>query len=336
MNRALELAALGLGNVAPNPMVGCVIVKNGQIIGEGYHERYGEAHAEVNAIKAVKDEAWLKDATLYVTLEPCSHYGKTPPCSDLIISKGIPEVVIATQDPFPKVNGSGIDRMKANGINVITGVMEGQAWQLNKRFFTFHQQKRPFIILKWAQSQDQLLDKTPTPHGLITKITNEAASTYVHYMRSIEQGILVGGKTIIQDDPLLTTRKVEGKSPTRIVIDTKGNLPENARVFGNDAPTVVFTPKKQAFPVHVTQVITHKDILDEVIGYAYENDIQSIMIEGGRKTLQAFIEKGLWDEAYVFTGNVTLNTGTKAPKITGEVYEEKRFGDNVMEVYFNG
>jgi diaminohydroxyphosphoribosylaminopyrimidine deaminase / 5-amino-6-(5-phosphoribosylamino)uracil reductase len=314
MKRAVELAQLGLGSVAPNPLVGCVIVHQDKIIGEGYHKLYGQAHAEVNAINSVADQELLKESTLYVTLEPCSHHGKTPPCSDLIISKQIPRVVIGNVDPFEQVNGRGIARLRNAGIAVDTGVLEKECSELNKRFFTFHVKKRPYIFLKWAESNDGYIDKNGKP----TKISCELSSTWVHQLRSQEQAILVGGKTLINDNPMLTTRKVAGKSPIRLILDTKGNLPGNLKVFNSETKTVVFTPKKQNLPTQVEQVIIEeKGTIKTLISYCLEKQIQSLIIEGGSKTLQLFIENNLWDEAFCIKSNeLILDFGTVAPKLS--------------------
>ena len=309
MERCLELARLGLGRVQPNPMVGAVIVHNGRIIGEGYHHRYGEAHAEVNALASVKEPALLKESTLYVNLEPCSHFGKTPPCADAIIRHGILRVVVGTVDCHDKVNGNGIAKLQAAGIDVTVGVCEQECRELNRRFFTYHAQKRPYVILKWAQTADGFMDVDRSdgqPHSYW--ITNPALRVLVHKWRSEEDAILVGYNTMANDQPQLTTRLYPGKSPQRFVMQR-----------GNEIiASLPYTPVPLDVPVCLQQL--------------YELHIQSVIVEGGRKTLDRFIESGLWDEARILVGDMTWGKGLPAPTLT-ETPEVKEIVDNNTLLY---
>jgi diaminohydroxyphosphoribosylaminopyrimidine deaminase/5-amino-6-(5-phosphoribosylamino)uracil reductase len=320
MQRCLDLAILGMGNVAPNPMVGCVIVYNGVIIGEGYHQKCGEAHAEVNAIRSVKHQELLSESTMYVSLEPCAHFGKTPPCSDLIIEKRIPKVVIGTVDPFAKVAGKGIERMQNSGITVEVGVLEKECRELNRRFFTFHEQKRPYIILKWAQTLDGFIDtdRTETQHP--TWITNALSKRLVHKQRSEESAILIGTNTAEYDNPALTVREWTGNQPIRMVIDRTGRLSSSLNIFDQKVPTWVFTESSQSDRENVKfiEIGFGKDILPQLLSELYQRDILSVVVEGGSILLNSFIQDGLWDEAYVYTGNQFFCKGVKAPQITGE------------------
>jgi diaminohydroxyphosphoribosylaminopyrimidine deaminase/5-amino-6-(5-phosphoribosylamino)uracil reductase len=319
MKRCLELAKNGYGHVAPNPMVGCVIVADGKIIGEGYHKKYGQAHAEVNAINNVKDVSLLKNSTLYVNLEPCAHFGKTPPCSNLIIEKKIPRVVIGCIDTFSEVSGKGIEKMKLAGIDVKVGVLEKESIELNKAFFTFHNKKRPYVLLKWAQTLDGFIDVDR--NGEINSdnwISNKFSKQMVHLLRSKIDGILVGKNTARNDNPSLTTRLVSGKSPTRLIIDFDASLPDNLIIFNGQTPTIVFTSKTKPNKTNLTyvKVQNRKSIISEILNYCFNNNIQTLMVEGGAQTLNLFIENNLWDEAHVFIGEKTFGTGIKAPQIT--------------------
>ena len=331
MRRCLELAECGLGNVAPNPMVGAAVVYNGRIIGEGYHRKCGEAHAEVNAINAVEDKALLRESTLYVSLEPCSHTGKTPPCTDLIIEHQIPRVVIAMVDPFEKVAGSGIQKLRDNGVDVTVGVLEDEARWLNRRFITFHTKKRPYIILKWAQTLDGFIDIERTADSPIEPnwITNNACRTLVHRWRSEENGILVGNKTVINDNPKLNIRFWQGTNPTRILIDRTLSTPSDRAIFDGSQPTIVFTGKnsgssnrKDLFDnidnLKVVAIDFAKDTELQMFEYLYGQNIQSIIVEGGANTLQRFIDINRWDEARIFYGPKLFFKGVKAPSIVGE------------------
>jgi diaminohydroxyphosphoribosylaminopyrimidine deaminase/5-amino-6-(5-phosphoribosylamino)uracil reductase len=321
MVRALELAELGKGNVAPNPMVGCVIVNNGKIIGEGYHQEYGKAHAEVNAINSVKNRKLLPESTLYVVLEPCSHFGKTPPCSDLIVKEKIPNVVIGTSDPFDKVAGSGIEKLKKAGCNVEVGVLEEECKDLNRRFFTFHQKRRPFIILKWAQTEDGFIDvdRSIQDYGQPTWITNELSRIAVHKMRSEESAILVGTNTILKDNPSLTVRVWSGRQPLRLVVDRCLRLPAEVELFNQKCPTVVFTSKvAESKPnLEYQKIIFDGSEIEQILDILYRRNILSLIVEGGRVLLLSFIKNSLWDESYIFVGRRRFQKGVQAPKIVG-------------------
>lgn len=316
ISRCIQLARNGLCNAAPNPMVGAVIVHQDRIIGEGYHIRCGEAHAEVNAIRSVKDESLLKESTIYVSLEPCSHYGKTPPCADLIISKGIPRVVIGCVDPFSLVAGRGIRKLQEAGIEVTVGVLEAECRKLIERFVTFNTQKRPYITLKWAESADGFIDilrEGGNPAILSTPLT----SMYVHKQRAEHQAILVGRRTALLDNPSLTTRHWYGKNPLRLVIDRALTLPSSLRLFDGSVRTCVFTSrqKESTEAVQYVQLDFERPILPQITDYLYEQKIQSLLVEGGTLLLQSFIDSGCWDEIYVEHAHTCLKEGVKAPLI---------------------
>lgn len=316
IRRCIQLARNGMRNAAPNPMVGAVIVHNDRIIGEGYHARCGEGHAEVNAIRSVKDESLLQESTIYVSLEPCSHYGKTPPCADLIIRKGIPRVVVGCVDPFSLVSGRGIQKLKDAGIDVKVGVLEAECRQLIKRFVTFNTQQRPYITLKWAESADGFIDinrEEGQPVVLSTPIT----SMYVHKQRAEHHAILVGRRTALLDNPSLTTRNWYGKNPVRLVIDKELTLPTSLKLFDGSAPTWIFTAQDKA---STSQVIYFKldfsrSILPQILQKLYENKLQALLVEGGSQLLQSFIDEGLWDEIYTEHSAKVLENGVKEPVI---------------------
>ncbi len=339
MQRCIDLARNGKGNVAPNPMVGSVIVHNDRIIGEGCHLKYGEPHAEVNAINSVKNKDLLQESTLFVNLEPCSHQGKTPPCSDLIISHKIREVVIGTIDPNSLVAGKGIEKLKKSGVNVVLGVLEEQCLRLNKRFFTFHMKKRPYVILKWAQSGDSFLDIDRADGSPIGPnwISNPVSRMLVHKWRSHEGGIMVGTNTVMQDNPGLDTRLWPGKSPIRILLDRQCRIPVGAKVLDGSVPTIVFNSEKntESDNLQYYKVDFNENILKEILGYLYHNDVQSIIVEGGRQLLQSFIDDGLWDEARVFIGDNDFKNGVPAPELKVSPGVAKNImGDN-LTVYLN-
>lgn len=316
IRRCIELASNGLCNAAPNPMVGAVIVHNGKIIGEGYHARCGEGHAEVNAIRSVKNESLLKESTIYVSLEPCSHYGKTPPCADLIISKGIPRVVVGCIDPFSQVSGRGIQKLRNAGIDVTVGVLEDECKNLIRRFVTFNTRKRPYITLKWAESADGFIDinrENGSPVVLSTPIT----SMYVHKQRAEHKAILVGRKTALLDNPSLTTRNWYGANPLRLVLDRTLSLPSNLRLFDHTTPTLVFTEKEKAREENLEYITIDfsTDILPQILNILYERKIQSLLVEGGTTLLQSFIDSCLWDEMFVEHSEKVLGEGVKSPVI---------------------
>jgi diaminohydroxyphosphoribosylaminopyrimidine deaminase/5-amino-6-(5-phosphoribosylamino)uracil reductase len=307
-------------------MVGCVIVVEDQIIAEGYTSPYGGAHAEVNAIKAVKDESLLHKATLYVTLEPCAHFGKTPPCSDLIITHKIPRVVIGCLDEHEKVCGKGIAKLKAAGCEVTVGVLEDECKLHHKRFFTHHTKKRPYIILKWAESSDGYIAPLSKSETKPVWISNTHSRQLVHQWRAEEQAILVGANTVIQDNPSLTTRDVEGANPIRIVIDLKNSLAETYQVFNSESKTIRLT---------ADEISSEKPLASEVCKALYKHQINSVIIEGGQKTLQAFIEENLWDEARIFTGELKLDEGIQSPKINGTLRTETWIGSDCLKILRN-
>lgn len=341
MQRCLTLAQHGQGRVAPNPMVGALVVEGNEIIGEGYHQKYGQAHAEVNAIAAVKDKSRLKNSTIYVNLEPCSHYGKTPPCSQLIIRQQIPRAVIACRDSFEQVDGRGIAQLQAAGCKVKLNVLEQEARELNRRFFTFHQKQRPYIILKWAQTLDGFLDairSQTSPIGPLW-ISNEEARLLVHKWRSREAAILVGRRTAQKDNPSLTVRDWHGKNPLRIVIDKNLSLSQNLSLFDQSTPTLVITAQQQKRSglVDYLTLDFEQPILPPLLSYLYEASIQSLIVEGGAYLHQSFIDEDLWDEARVFIGNRLFHAGLKAAnfKKVPALIAEQELGDTRLFTYRN-
>ncbi len=321
MSRCLELASLGKGMVEPNPLVGAVIVKDNRIIGEGYHFIYGGAHAEVNAISSVKERSELPFSTLYVNLEPCSHYGKTPPCSELIAELKIPRVVVGSKDPNPLVSGKGTDFLNKHNVVVISGVMHKASIALNKRHYTFHTKKRPYVILKWARSADGFLDAERELDGSSSPrwLTSEIARCVVHKWRAEEKAILVGANTVQKDNPQLNVRNWCGANPLRIVIDPRLRLGRSYNVFSDGEPTMVFNgiENAQNGTTEYIQIDFRSNPEYAILQTLYERKIQSLIIEGGEFTLKRFIESGLWDEARIFTGPDVFNAGVSAPQIQG-------------------
>ncbi len=339
IQRCLELAQLGFGAVAPNPMVGCVIVHNNLIIGEGWHQVYGGPHAEVNAINQVLEQhsnaaELLQQATLYVSLEPCAHTGKTPPCADLIITHKIPKVVIGITDPFAKVNGAGTQKLRNAGIEVHTDVLPEACKTANKRFFTFHQEKRPYIILKWAQTADKYIAPIPSQP---LRISSTLSEQLVHQWRTQESAILVGKNTALIDNPQLTARLWQGKNPTRIVIDERLELPVTHHLFNNEVKTIVFNGVKTAIENTTTFVqLDFDEFLPHYILYQlYLQDIQSVLIEGGAATLNTFIQAGLWDEARIFTSQSVLKTGLATPILSGNLVSESTIDTDRLCIWLN-
>lgn len=333
IKRCLELAEKAKGNTYPNPMVGCVIVYQNKIIGEGYHHKAGEAHAEINAINSVKNPELLPYSTLYVSLEPCSHYGKTPPCANKIVEIGCRKVVIGTLDPNEKVNGKGKKILEDAGIEVISGVLEKECVGLNKRFFTFHQKKRPYIFLKWATSQDGYLDKNSQPYS----IGNAPSQQWVHQLRSEEQAILVGSQTVLNDNPSLTTRLVSGKNPMRIIIDPNLKIPTTYNIFNQEAETLIFNTLTEKTIGHIHYLkIEKENFLKNLVEQLYQNKIQSVLVEGGSYTHQQFLDANLWDEIYTITNpNLLLKNGTKAPKINFPSDNTINLRDNILAHFKN-
>ncbi|WP_352432937.1 bifunctional diaminohydroxyphosphoribosylaminopyrimidine deaminase/5-amino-6-(5-phosphoribosylamino)uracil reductase RibD [Mucilaginibacter sp. PAMB04274] len=340
MQRCLELAALGIGQVSPNPMVGAVIVHEGKIIGEGYHRKYGQAHAEVNAVNQaleIHENAadLFRQCTLYVSLEPCAHYGKTPPCADLIIKHKFPRVVVGCRDPFAQVDGKGIEKLMQAGVEVVTGVMEKECRQINKRFFTRVQQQRPYIVLKWAQTANGMFAPADGSQHWITGLE---ARKLVHRWRTEEDAILVGKNTARIDNPQLNARYWSGKSPKRVVIDRNLELDHSLHLFDNSVDTFVFNALKTDVEGK-TKYIALEDfdrfVPQYILFQLYLQDVQSIIIEGGAHTLNQFIETGLWDEARIFTGTSMLRDGIKAPVVTGSRFEETVVGDDRLQLIYN-
>ena len=337
MMRAIDLARLGMGSVSPNPMVGCVIVHHNVIIGEGYHAEYGKAHAEVNAVNRVRNKELLKDSTIYVTLEPCAHYGKTPPCADLILLHRIPRVVIGTIDPFAEVAGKGVKRLRDGGCEVLSGFCEEKCVELNRRFFTFHQKKRPFIILKWAQTADGFIDidRSSEHYGQPTWITNDLSRIAVHKMRTDEAAILVGTNTARKDNPSLTVRDWSGKHPLRLVIDREDKLPRGLTLFDHCEPTVVYTSRDKQNEVNLIyqKIPFDGNEINEILSDLHKRGIVSLIVEGGQKLLESFIRSEIWDEARVFTGKNVFHRGVKAPGFDGILLKSEELDDSWMFLF---
>lgn len=337
MQRCLELAQLGQGRVAPNPMVGCVIVHQDRIIGEGCHQQYGEAHAEVNAVNAVVDKGLLAGSTMYVSLEPCAHHGKTPPCADLIVKHGIPEVFIATSDPFAQVAGKGIDRLSNAGVTVHVGLLEQEAQEQNRRFFTFHQKKRPYIILKWAETHDGFVDRIRnSPDEPPLAITSDAANVLSHTWRAQEAGVMVGTGTALLDGPSLTVRHAAGRNPLRIVLDRNLRLPSSSKVLSNEADSLVLNE-------HLNKVdglnrwlkINDLNNLNEVMHELWKAEVQSVLIEGGPELHRRLIAAGLWDEARKYVSPYRIGEGVTAAMLAQNPDCSERIGRDLLHHYRN-
>lgn len=340
MARCISLARNGTGNVAPNPMVGAVIVHQGKIIGEGYHRKYGEAHAEVNAIASVRDESLLKEATIYVSLEPCSHYGKTPPCAELIIKKQIPRVVIGCLDPFPEVSGRGVRMLREAGVEVVTGVMEEEARELNRVFMTFQEKRRPYIYLKWAQSADGFMDRLRTNNSLPAVVLSSSETLRrVHHLRANVAAIMVGTQTALLDNPSLTVRHWAGKSPVRVVLDRTLRIPPHYHLLDGAVKTLVFTAVEAVSRENVEYVTIDfgQPVLPQVMHELYVRKLDSLMVEGGATLLGHFLEDGLWDQMLVETAPVNLESGVKAPDLSRvaslSLTGMKKVEDHIISVF---
>jgi diaminohydroxyphosphoribosylaminopyrimidine deaminase/5-amino-6-(5-phosphoribosylamino)uracil reductase len=338
MRRCFELARKGLGMTMANPLVGAVIVHDDRIIGEGYHHEYGGPHAEVNAIRSVKDPSLLSHSTLYCSLEPCSHHGKTPPCSILIHQKGLRRVVVSNLDPFPSVNGKGIKYLEDAGLEVERGCLEEEGFHLNRRFFHYVIYKRPYVILKWARTADGFIDHERKPGDMEGPawISNEVCRTLVHKWRSEESAIMVGTNTVLKDDPILTVRRWSGENPVRITLDRNGRLPEDAHILDGEEETIVFTGPQRNYSgkiqtVHADPSYQMVDVMEEL----FDRQIVSVLVEGGAKLHQTFLKTGLWDEARVFTGKMQFTRGVKAPEIEDKPDETYRFEETKLEVFRN-
>jgi len=339
MRRCLELAKQGAGYVAPNPMVGAVLVYNGKIIGEGFHQQYGGPHAEVNCINSVseQDREKISVSVLYVSLEPCSHFGKTPPCTDLIIANKIPEVVIGCRDPFKEVDGKGIEKLKTAGVKVTVGILDKECRQLNKRFFTFHTKHRPYIILKWAETADGKIAGDGTNRLLIS---NEQTNRLVHKWRSEEASILVGTNTALLDDPELTTRNWPGHSPVRLVVDMDLKLPAPLKIFNDKQRTVIFNKIKHEEKDHLIyyQVTEDVSLVHQIVNALYQMKVQSVIVEGGARLLQSFIDEEMWDEVRkIKNEKLIINNGLAAPELEIEnAHEEIKILGDSIKIYNHG
>jgi diaminohydroxyphosphoribosylaminopyrimidine deaminase / 5-amino-6-(5-phosphoribosylamino)uracil reductase len=336
MQRCIDLAKNGLGTTYPNPLVGSVIVHNNKIIGEGWHRKSGDAHAEINAISSVKDHNLLKKSTLYVSLEPCSHYGKTPPCALKIVDLKFKKVVIGTIDPTRKVNGKGIEIIRSSGIEVITGILENKCKELNKRFLTYYLKKRPYITLKWAETLNKKIDNGGDRYQPFW-ISNSFSIQKTHLLRSEEQSILVGKNTALIDNPNLTTRTIYGKNPIRLLIDKNLEIPLSHNILNEQANTFIFNQKISKSNNHLNyfKLNFEKDIIPQIMKLLYEKNIHSVIIEGGERTLQHFINLGMWDEAIIITSQTILKNGTNAPTLYGSLINQELLGDNFISYFRN-
>lgn len=336
MSRCLQLALLGQGKVSPNPMVGAVLVHQDRIIGEGYHEQYGFAHAEVNCIHAVKeaDREYIPLSTLYVSLEPCCHFGKTPPCSDLIISSGIKKVVVATEDLFEKVSGGGIEKLKSSGVDVVTGILKTEAQQLNHVFFHYHQNRRPYIILKWAQSANGMIASSDYSRVFIS---GDLSNKLVHRWRSETDAIMVGTNTAIQDNPSLTTRLWPGKNPLRVLLDLNLKLNKECNLLDDTTETLVFnqTKNSKSGRTEFVRIDPDKNLVQQICNHLFERNITSIMVEGGTKLLQTFIDQNLWDEMRVISNpKLNIKEGYPAPHNIPQLISKKfELGQDIISIY---
>lgn len=338
MQRCLQIAKNGIGSTKPNPSVGAVILWNDLIVGEGYTSSYGGNHAEVNAINSVKDTSLLKEATIYVTLEPCAHVGKTPPCADLIVKHQIKNVVIGCVDTNSLVAGKGIERLKKAGINVIVGVLEKECLEHHKRFFTVQNKKRPYIILKWAETKNGFIAPLIKEEQKPVWISNSYSQQLVHKWRSEEHAILVGTNTVKHDNPSLTVRSWEGENPIRIVIDKELKLSKDLSVFNDDAATIIITEVDKysdSQNIQYEQINFSSRVVEQICEVLYKNEIQSVIIEGGRKTLQSFIDVNLWDEARIFIGDKEFENGVDAPIIFGKYISESNIKNDVLKIIAN-
>lgn len=338
MQRAIDLATKGTRSAYPNPSVGAVIVFDDKIIGEGYTDVYGGPHAEVNAINSVKNKELLSKATLYVTMEPCSHYGKTPPCANLIINHNIPRIYIGCIDTFSEVSGRGVEILQKANKEVYVGVLEEECLNLHKRFLNFCNKQKPYVVLKWAETKDGFIDidrkVTSIDDAKPTWISNELSRQKVHQIRAVEHAIMVGTNTALKDNPTLTTRTYGGENPVRILIDRNLKVPENYNLYDGSVKTIVFTEKQSSNnKVVFKQIDFSRDVVSQVLNELYIEKIQSVLVEGGKQLLTSFIDAGLWDEANVFVGNSTFKSGVTAPSISKNPAKESVIGNNVLKLY---
>ncbi len=345
MSRCLQLAQKGIGTVRPNPSVGAVIVLNNKIIGEGFTSPYGGNHAEVNAIHSVKNKELLKNATIYVTLEPCSHYGKTPPCADLIVKMKIPNVVIGCLDTNSLVAGKGIERLKKEGCSVMVGVLEKECFEHHKRFFTVQNKKRPYIILKWAETLDGFIAPLTKSEQKPIWISNSYSQQLVHKWRSEEHAILVGTNTVIADNPKLNVRSWSGNNPVRIVIDKNLRIPLETNIFDESIKTIIIidsntnknrlVDKISGFKCHIEQIDFSIEIAQQICEVLHKHQIQSVIVEGGKQTLQTFIDANLWDEAKIFIGDNKFQEGVRNPNFKGTLISEEKLSNDILRTYIN-
>lgn len=334
MNKCLEIAKKGRNLVSPNPMVGCIIVYNGNIIGSGYHESYGESHAEINAINSVNNKKLLRKSIMYVNLEPCCHFGKTPPCCDIIIKYKIPTVVIGCIDSCKQVSKKGIKILKKHGVKVKLKILEKECQELNKRFLTFHEKERPYIILKWAESKDGFI--SPKNQNGYFWMTSNKSKKLVHIWRSQEDAILVGKITAKKDNPLLTVRETHGKNPIRIVIDKNLELSKELNIFNNDSETIIINNIKSKFKNTNRFIkLNFNNLIDNILKYLYNHNIQSVIVEGGCKTIQSFIESGKWDEARIFIADKILIDGILAPNLNKKFKTKKIIDSDILKIIYN-
>ena len=340
MYRCLQLAGNNRDTASPNPVVGCVIVHNDVIIGEGYTSAYGGPHAEVNAIESVEDKSLLAASTIYVSLEPCSHYGKTPPCAELIVKHRIPQVVVGIQDPNELVAGKGIRLLEEAGCQVTSGVLKQKCYEANRKFFVYHQKKRPYIILKWAESADGFLapdtkarGENPEPYW----ITNPYSRQLVHLWRTQEQAVLVGTQTVLDDNPRLNTRQWQGRSPVRVVLDRDLRIPSSYRIFDQSSATIIFTEKTENLAlkngIQYEKLDFSGNTVAQMLDILWQKNLLSVIVEGGSKTLRSFIDKDLWDEARVFTGPDMFKTGLKAPELNAEIHHTTQIASDILKIY---
>lgn len=336
IQRALQLARLGAGWVAPNPVVGAVLVQGDRVLAEGWHQLHGAAHAEVNCLASFGDGPIPEDAVMYVTLEPCSHHGRTPPCSELLISRGVKHVVVAHADPFPAVSGKGISALRAAGVNVTLGMDEAEARWTNRRFLHAVTQERPYVILKWARSADGLLDRHPRTERGVQRISSPASDVLVHHWRSEEQAIMVGSRTVLHDDPALNVRHVAGRQPLRVVLDREGITPAGSKVYDSSIPTLLFTHlERPGISAEQVLIPIGSEPIPVVLAELHKRSIRSILVEGGAQLLKQFLASGLWDEARVIQGTPEFGQGTAAPELNCVAQRILRVGDDHIGLHLN-
>ncbi len=334
MQRCLDLARKAAGTAAPNPLVGAVLVRNGALLAEGWHQAAGGPHAEVACLRAFGDGPIPKDAVLYVNLEPCAHHGRTPPCANLLIARGVKQVVVGQRDPFSQVAGKGLQRLLDAGVQVTENVLLDECRWVQRRFLTSIEQGRPYVILKWARSADGLLDRHPRTERGVQRISGPATDVLVHRWRSEEQAIVVGSRTVMNDDPSLTVRHVEGRQPLRVVVDRKGITPASSRVYSDGHPTLLITERQRTdLPVEQLIVEPNMHVINALLSALHTRSIRSVLVEGGAELLGHFLREGLWDEARVIHGNVVFGSGTPAPHMNGTPVLSRVYGDDRIALF---